>query len=89
MPKRLPEELKGKDLLPLCLASKLSQARTIEEVLDKANIDYTFELTYVTHGITNIMLGGMHHNVMFFVQAKEHEYCKKLLENSGLSSFIV
>jgi hypothetical protein len=89
MPKRLPEELTGKDLLPLCLASKLSQAKHIEEVLDQANIDYTFELTYVTHGVPNVMLGGMHQNVMFFVQAKEYEDCKKLLEKTGLSSALV
>jgi hypothetical protein len=34
MPRRLPEELRGKELAALCIASKLSETKKIESVLD-------------------------------------------------------
>ena len=89
MAKRLPEELKNVDILPLCLASKLSDAKKIEFVLDRADIDYTFELTPITHGITNIVVGGMPNNVMFFVLSEKHQLCMNLLEKAGLSSLLI
>jgi hypothetical protein len=89
MAKRLPEELEGEDILPLCLASKLSDAKKIESVLNKAHIDYTFELTPITHGITNIVVGGMPNNVMFFVLSEKYPLCTNLLENAGLSSLLI
>lgn len=33
------------DFGALCLAAKLNEARKIEEILDKANMDYTFEIS--------------------------------------------
>jgi hypothetical protein len=46
MPRRLPEEFEGKELVPLCLASKLADAKEIESVLDKAS--YSGELEKVS-----------------------------------------
>jgi hypothetical protein len=89
MAKKLPEELEGADILPLCLASKLSDAKKIESVLDDAHIDYTFELTPITHSITNIVVGSIPNNVMFFVQSEQHELCMGLLEAAGLSSLLI
>lgn len=89
MAKRLPEELAGTDILTLCLASKLSDAKKIESVLDNAHIDYTFELKPITHGITNIAVGGIPNNVMFFVYSEQHKLCIGLLEEADLSSLLI
>ena len=48
MSKKLPEEFEGKELVPLCLATKLEEAKEIEGILDRAGIDYTFEIAPVT-----------------------------------------
>lgn len=90
MSRRLPEELQGKELEPLCLALKLSEARQIEAVLDRAGIDYTFEITPVTGGsILGILFGGIKKGVMFLVPGKQYEHCKGLLEEAGLSRLIL
>ena len=89
MPKKLPEEMDGEDLLPLCLAAKLADAQKIESVLDRADIEYTFELTPLTHGCDNLLTGGIRPNVLLFVPAPRYAHCRTLLHNAKLSSLIV
>lgn len=90
MPRRLPEELEGKELVPLCLASKLADAKKIESVLDGANIDYTFEITPVSgKSILSILFGGITKGVMFLVLSEQYELCRSLLEKAGLSSLVI
>jgi hypothetical protein len=89
MPKRLPEEMRETELLPLCLAAKLADAKKIESVLDGEDIEYTFELTPLTHGSQNLITGGIRYNVMFFVPARQHQFCCGLLSSAGLSSLVV
>ena len=90
MPRRLPEEMEGKELAPLCLAVKLSDAKSIESVLDKTGIDYTFEITPV-HGksILSIIFGSIKKGVMFLVESKHYEYCRSALEKAGLYHLIL
>ena len=88
MAKKLPEEVEGADI-PLCLASKLSDAKKIESVLDNAHIDYTFALTPITHGITNIVVGSIPNNVMFCVRSEQHELCRSLLAEAGLLTLLI
>ncbi len=90
MPRRLPEELKGKKLIPLCLAVKLTEAKNIESVLDKAGIEYTFEITPV-HGksIISIVFGSIRKGVMFLVKSEQYEFCRSLLERAGLYHLII
>ena len=50
MPRKLPEEFEGKEIAPLCIASKLSEANAVESLLDKEQIDYTFEIApFLSH----------------------------------------
>jgi hypothetical protein len=90
MSRRLPEELEGKELVPLCLAAKLSEARKIEEILDKTNIDYTFEITtYAGDSVFSILFGGIKKGVMFLVLSEQYEFCRNLIEKEGLERLIV
>lgn len=41
----LPEELEGRSFAPLCVAVRPAEARAVEAVLDRAGMDYTFEIT--------------------------------------------
>ena len=81
--------MREKELLPLCLAAKLGDAENIESVLDGADIEYTFEFTPFTHGSDNLITGGIRYNVMFFVPARQHQFCCALLSTAGLSSLVV
>lgn len=90
MSRRMPEEFEGKELEPLCMAMRFSEAREIEAVLDRAGIDYTFEISPVTGGsVLSVLLGGPKKGVMFLVLTKQHELSRKLLEEAGLSGLLV
>ena len=90
MPRRLPEEFEVNKLVPLCLALKIAEAKNIESVLDKAGIEYTFELTPV-HGksIFSILFGSIKNGVMFLVKSEQYEVSKSLLDNAGLHGLII
>jgi hypothetical protein len=85
MSRRLPEELEGKKLVPLCLTDNSGDARKVELILDKNDIDYTFEITGVTGGFFSIMFGGFRNGVMFLVQSDQYELCRSMLEKAKLS----
>ena len=90
MPKRLPEELEGVELFPLCLATRLSDAKRIEQAFDDIYVDYTFEITPITgKSIFSILFGSMKKGVMFLVPSGQHELCAKSLEEAGLSHLII
>ena len=90
MPRRSPEEFEGKELVPLCLASKLADAKELESVLDKAGINYTFEITPISGKSTlSILFGGIRKGVMFLVLSGQYEFCRSLLEKAGLSNLII
>lgn len=90
MAKRLPEEFEGKELSPLCLASRLDEARNIESVLDGAGIDYTFEITpFRKQGVFSIIFGGVKEGVMFLVPSEKLESGRTVLIEAGLSDLII
>lgn len=89
MSRRLPEDFEGKELVPLCLATKLEEAREIEEILDGAGIDYTFEISPVTEqSVFGILFGANKKGVLFLVLAEQLEYCADLLQKAGLQRLI-
>jgi hypothetical protein len=88
--RRLPEELGGKKLVPLCLAVKIAEAKNIESVLDRAGIEYTFEITPVQgKSILSLVFGSIRKGVMFLVKIEQYEDCRRLLENAGLHHLII
>jgi hypothetical protein len=90
MTRRLPEELEGKKLVPLCLAVKLADAKNIESVLDRAGIEYTFEITPVQgKSILSLVFGSIRKGVMFLVKIEQYEDCRSLLENAGFDYLII
>ncbi|MDP3259035.1 MAG: hypothetical protein Q8M34_00420 [Thermodesulfovibrionales bacterium] len=90
MPRKLPEEFEGKDLVPLCIASNLNEAKRVEAVLDTDHIDYTFEITPITkQSIFSILFGGVKNGVMFLVQSHQSDFCRELLAKEGLEKNIV
>ncbi len=90
MPRRLPEELVGKELLPLCVAANLYDAKRIEATLDRAGIDYTFEITSITgKSILGILFGSAKDGVMFLVPSEQLDFCRELLAGEGLEKNIV
>lgn len=90
MPKRLPEELAGVDLFPLCLATRLSDAKRIEKAFDDIHVDYTFEITPLTgRSVFSILFGSVKKGIMFLVPSRQHEACAKCLEETGLSHLII
>ncbi|MBI5189043.1 MAG: hypothetical protein HZA07_08305 [Nitrospirae bacterium] len=90
MSRRLPEEFEGKEIVPLCIAAKLNEAKKIEEILDGANIDYTFEITPFTKmSVFSILFGGIKEGILFLVLSGQHEFCRNLLKEAGLESLIV
>lgn len=90
MVRRLPEELEGKKLVPLCLAAKLKDAKNIESALDKAGIEYTFEITPIHRkSILSILFGTIRKGVTFLVQSEYYEYSRSVLEKAGLYNLIL
>ena len=90
MTKRLPEELDGMELFPLCLATRLSDAKRIEEAFDAIHVDYTFEIIQLTgRGIFTFLFGNVKKGVMFLVPPGQHEACTKSLEQAGLAHLII
>ena len=90
MARRLPEELEGEKLVPLCLAVKIVEAKTIEVVLDRAGIEYTFEITPVQgKSILSIVFGSIRKGVMFLVKLDQYEDCRSLLAHAGLNHLII
>ncbi len=90
MARKLPEELEGKELEPLCLASKLSEAKAIESALDRNGIDYTFEIVeYSGRSVLSILFGGVKKGVMFKVLKEQLDFCIELLTREGLEKTIV
>ena len=90
MSRRLPEELEGIELEPLCVATKFSEAGRIEATLDAAGIDYTFEITPVqSRGLLSMLFGAVKKGVMFLVPRGQHSYCADLLVKEGLSNLLV
>jgi hypothetical protein len=86
----LPDELKGKELVPLCIAAKPGEAKEIEAALDRAGIDYTFEITpFSEESFFGVVFGGIKKGVMFLVEEDKYEFCLGLLERAGLSRLIV
>ena len=90
MPRKLPEEMEGQKLVPVCLASRQSEAVQIESVLDGAGIDYTFEIAPVAgRSILSIIFGSIKKGVMFLVPEPDFEKAAGLLEGAGLSHLII
>lgn len=90
MARRLPEEMKGKELIPLCLAINLDEAKKIESVLNGANVDYTFEIKSISESnVLMILFASAKEGVMFLVSSEQYESCIKLLDKAGLSNLII
>lgn len=90
MPKRLPEELEGVELFPLCVATRLSDAKSIEKAFEDIHVDYTFEITPLTgRSVFSILFGSVKKGVMFLVPSGQHEACAKSLEEAGLAHLII
>jgi hypothetical protein len=87
--RRLPEEFEGHELVPLCLATKLEEAKEIEGILDRVGIDYTFEIAPVTEqSVFGILFGANKKGVLFLVLTGQLEYCANLLQEAGLERLI-
>ena len=90
MPRRLPEEMEGQKLVPICIASRQSEARQVESALDAAGIDYTFEITPVAgRSVLSIVFGSLRKGVMFLVSEEYYEKGLAVLEKAGLADLIV
>jgi hypothetical protein len=88
--RKLPEEFQGKELAPLCLASTPQEAQEIEKALDKAGMDYTFDITPLSGGgVFSILFGSPKEAVLFLVPTDDFESCMKLLTEAGLSHLVV
>ena len=85
MPRKLPEEFEGKELMPLCIAPNLAEANKIESILDEENIDYTFEIARFTGGLRIEVTEG----VLFLFYSGQENYCKDLFKRAGLSYLLV
>ncbi len=84
MPRKLPEEFEEKEIAPLCIAAKLSEANAIESILDKEQIDYTFEIApFFSH-----LAIGIRESILFMVLSGQLDYCINLLKKEGLSYLI-
>jgi hypothetical protein len=88
--RRLPEELTGVELEPLCVATRFSEAGRVEATLDAAGIDYTFEITPVqSRGVLSMLFGAVKKGVMFLVPRSQRAHCVELLMKEGLSNLLV
>jgi len=88
--RRLPEEMEGQQLAPLCVAARTNEAREIEAELDKAGLDYTFEIAPIpSSSLLGVFFGGKKKGVIFLVPAAQYEYSAGLLERAGLSHLLV
>lgn len=85
MPRKLPEDFQGKEISPLCIVAKPTEAEKVESLLDKEGIDYTFSIAPFT-GSTG--LGGIRVGVLFMVYSGQLNYCCDLLKKAGLSYLI-
>ncbi len=84
MPRKLPEQFEGKEVAPLCIVARPAEAKKVESLLDKEDIDYTFEIAPFT-GRTGI---GIRDGVLFMVYSGQLSFCSDLLRKAGLSYLI-
>lgn len=90
MARRLPEEMKGRELIPLCFATRPREAEQIESVLDSATVDYTFEIRPLARtSIFSILFGSSKDGVVFLVPSEQFDFCLNLLDKKGLSHLII
>jgi hypothetical protein len=90
MPRRLPQEFEGKELVPIFLATKLNEAQEIEEALDKAEIEYTFEITRITgQSLFGVLFGAHKKGILFLIPPEKHECCLNMIQGTGLERLIV
>jgi hypothetical protein len=90
MPRRLPEELAGRKLVPVAVAANLPDAKKIEAVFDRAGLDYTFEISPVAgRSILSIVFGSVKKGVVFLVAVENKQLALELLEREGLSELIM
>ena len=90
MSRLLPEELKGENLVPLCFATSLNEAKGIESILDKGGVDYTFEIAPIaSESVFSVLFGSNKKGVIFLVPSIQYEHSVKLLDKSGLSGLII
>lgn len=86
MTRRPPEDFEGKQLIPLCVVSNLSEAKKVEAILDEGNIDYTFQKMSIASGILSF---GIRDGIAFLVIHGQLEYCQDLLKKRGLSKLLL
>jgi hypothetical protein len=88
--RRLPEEFEGKELAPVCLATKLHDAQAIEKSLDEAGIDYTFEITQISgQSLFSVLFGVHKKGILFLVPPEKYKDCLPLIQGTGLERLIV
>ena len=85
MARKLPEEFEGKDISPLCIAATLAEANKIENILNKEEVDYTFEISSFTSGFGI----GITEGVLFLVYSGQLTYCRESIRKSGLSHLLI
>jgi hypothetical protein len=88
--RKLPEEMEGQELVRLCVAARSSEAREIEAALDKAGLDYTFEIAAIPNkSMLGSFLGGKKKGVIFLIPESQHDYSVDVIQKAGLSHLLV
>ena len=88
--RRLPEDFEGKALTGLAVAARTGDADKIEQALNTAGIEYTFELTeLVQQSVLGILFGAVKEGIIFLVPTEHHDFSKTLLIDAGLSHLLV
>jgi hypothetical protein len=88
--RRLPEDFEGKEMAGLAVAARSDDAEKIEDALNAAGAEYTFEITeLLQQSVLGILFGAVKEGVMFLVPTENYDFCKTLLIDAGLSRLLV
>lgn len=82
------DDFSGKDISRLYIAAKLREAEKVEEVLNKAGIDYTIEVEPFRK-VTLLLFASEYQGAVFYVLSGQLDFCKDLLLREGLSEGLV
>ena len=82
------DDFSGKDVSRLYIAAKLREAQRVEEVLNKAGIDYTVKVEPFQK-LTLLLFTAEYQGAAFYVLSGQLDFCKDLLAREGLSQGLI
>ncbi|HUE89818.1 MAG TPA: hypothetical protein VMO26_27385 [Vicinamibacterales bacterium] len=79
-----PEALRDPE--SIALARTLRDAKTVEDLLTQAGVDYVVQVETYAH---SFLFGTPRHGAVFYVTASQASYCRARMSDAGLGKAVI